>query len=111
MQFVKNGDVYKIARITGSQDNILGVCFSDAECDIELVEWDVKNGAVVKTSGSQVLEQVLSGLKSVNGEIGKTYYLSKIYFLPSDRSSNSVYEFLIQELVKQLDSGGEFVEV
>ncbi|MEW8229297.1 MAG: hypothetical protein AB2745_03160 [Candidatus Thiodiazotropha endolucinida] len=111
MQFIKDGDVYKVARITGSQDNILGVSFSDQEVNIEVVEWDVKRGAKVKSSSDQVLEQVVSGLREANQALGKNYFLSKIYFLPSDSSSNLVYAFLIQELVEQLDRGGEFVEV
>jgi hypothetical protein len=111
MQFVKDGDIYKVARITGSQDNILGVSFSEQETAIEVVEWDVKKGAKVRSSSTQVLDQALSGLKLVNDYLGKRYYLSKIYFLPSDSASNSVYEFLIQELIKHFDSGNAFVEV
>ncbi len=111
MQFVKDGNVYKVARMTGSQDNILGVSFSEQETAVEVVEWDVKNDLKARTSSAQVLDQVLSGLKLVNDALGKRYYLSKIYFLPSDSASNSVYEFLIQELVKHFDSGNKFVEV
>jgi hypothetical protein len=111
MQFVKDGDVYKVARITGSQDNILGVSFSDQEASIEVIEWDAKRGAKLKSSSDQVLEQVLSGLKEVNQALGKKYFLSKIYFLPSDSSANSIYEFLIKELIKRLENGGEFVKV
>jgi hypothetical protein len=112
MRFTKSNDVYKVIRITGAQDNILGICFSaNEERNIELVEWNVKRGAKIKASGDQVLGQVLSGLKSVNEDLGKNYHLSKIYFLPSDSASNSVYEFLIKELIKQFDSGNEFLEV
>ena len=45
--------------------------FSESdENNIDLIEWDVKRGAKIKTSGSQVLEQVLSGLKSANEDLG-----------------------------------------
>ncbi len=111
MQFVKDGDVYKIARMTGSQDNILGVSFSEKEATVEVVEWGVKPGAKVKSTSKQVLEQVVSGLKLANNDLDKSYHLSKIYFLPSDSASNSIYEFLIRELIKQFDSGNRFVEV
>lgn len=112
MRFTKSNDVYKVIRITGAQDNILGVCFSETEQNnIDLVKWDVKRGAKIKASGNEVLKQVLSGLKLVNEDLRKNYHLSKIYFLPSDSASNSVYEFLIQALIKQFDSGSEFVEV
>lgn len=111
MQFIKDGDVYKVARITGSQDNILGVSFWDQEARVEVVEWDVKRGAKVKSSSDQVLKQVLLGLREANLALGKNYFLSKIYFLPSDSSSNSVYALLIRKLIERFDRGEEFVEV
>ena len=37
--------------------------------------------------------------------------MSKIYYVPVDNPSNSVYEFLIQELIKHLHSGQVFDEV
>lgn len=112
MRFTKSRDIYKVIRITGSQDNILGVRFSKTEeANVELVEWELKPGEKVKTSSKQVLDQVLTGLGSVNEELGTSYSLEKIYFLPSDSASNSVYELLIRALVKQLNSGAEFVEV
>jgi len=110
MRFTKSNDVYKVIRITGAQDNILGVCFSDKECEIELIAWDAKRGAKIRSSGDEVLEQVLSGLKWINESLGENYFLSKIYFLPSDSSSNSVYELLIKKLISHFDSGNEFVE-
>lgn len=57
MQFLKDGDVYKVARMTGSQDNILGITFSENEVPVDVVEWVVKQGAVLKSSSPQVLEQ------------------------------------------------------
>lgn len=111
MQFTKSNDTYKVIRITGVQDNILGVCFSDKKTDIEVVEWDMKNGSKMKSSSEEVLMQVLSGLKDINQILGENYLLSTVYFLPSDSASNSIYKFLIQELVKRLDSNGSFIEV
>ena len=95
MQFVKDGDIYKIARMTSSQDNILGVTFASEETTVEVEEWAVKKNAKIKSTSEQVLEQVLSGLELVNKNLSKKYYISKVYFLPSDSASNSVYKFLI----------------
>jgi len=91
MRYSKQGNMYRVSRITGSQDNILGIVFSDnnaAEKDasknygekIELVEWDTKEGAAIKCSGEQVLEQVLSGLNKANEDLGKNYRISKIQY-------------------------------
>ena len=46
MRFSKTNNIYKITRITGSQDNILGVAFDDknnSNNDIEVIEWDFPN--------------------------------------------------------------------
>jgi len=112
MRFSKTENMYRVSRITGSQDNILGIVFSENKKEtIDLIEWEIKEGANIKATSEQVLEQVLSGLKKANEELGKNYQLSEIHFLPSDSASNSVYEFLIQELVKHYDTGSEFLEI
>lgn len=60
MQFFKTNDIYIIIRITGSQDNILGVSFNEGEGegDIEIIEWSFKNIDRRKdlTSKEEVLE-------------------------------------------------------
>lgn len=46
MRFSKTDNIYKIIRITGSQDNILGVAFDDknkSDNNIEVIEWDFPN--------------------------------------------------------------------
>ena len=49
-----------------SQDNILGISFG--EDDIEVIEWNFNkiDKSRIRTSKEEVLEQVLSGLESVN---------------------------------------------
>ena len=110
MKFIKDKDVYKVARITGVQDNILGVSFRESEADIKVIEWDAKKDTIRKTSSEEVLVQVLDGLKETNEELGKDYKLSIIYFLPTDSASNSVYKFLIAQIVKRVDSKAEFIK-
>ena len=46
MGFFKKDNIYRIIRITGSQDNILGVAFDDkhnSDNNIEVIEWDFPN--------------------------------------------------------------------
>jgi len=112
MKFTKKNNIYRIIRITRRQDNILGICFSEANNNpIEVVAWDVKDGAKIQTSGDQVLKQVLSGLKEVNKSLGTNYQLSKIYFVPSDSASDSVYKLLIALLIRHYHNGNQFKEV
>lgn len=111
MKFSKTDNIYKIIRITGSQDNILGISFG--EDDIEVIEWNFNNSdrSRIQTSKEEVLEQVLSGLESVNKSLGTNYKLSKIYFLPFDISTNRIYSGLIATLIRHSHSGNEFKEV
>ena len=107
MRFSKTDNIYKIIRITGSQDNILGISFG------EVIEWNFNNSdrSRIRTSKEEVLEQVLFGLESVNKSLGTNYKLSKIYFSPFDISTNRIYSGLIAALIRHYHSGNEFKEV
>lgn len=55
MKFTKTNDIYKIVRITGGYDNILGVCFTQKYNEpLEIIEWDLKNTETIKTSKSEI---------------------------------------------------------
>ena len=111
MRFSKTNNIYKIIRITGSQDNILGISFG--EDDIEVIEWDFPNidKSRIRTSKEEVLEQVFFGLESVNQSLGTNYKLSKIYFSPFDIPTNRIYSGLIATLIRHHYSENEFKEV
>nr|QGW12746.1 hypothetical protein [Nanofrustulum shiloi] len=111
MRFSKTDNIYKIIRITGSQDNILGISFG--EDDVEVIEWNFNNSdrSRIRTSKEEVLEQVLFGLESVNKSLGTNYKLSQIYFSPFDISTNRIYSGLIAVLIRHYHSGNEFKEV
>jgi hypothetical protein len=114
MRFSKTDNIYKIIRITGSQDNILGISFGEDDVEvIEVIEWNFNNSdrSRIRTSKEEVLEQVLFGLESVNKSLGTNYKLSKIYFSPFDISTNRIYSGLIAALIRHYHSGNEFKEV
>jgi hypothetical protein len=110
MRFTKKGNIYRIIRLPGSQDNILGVSFGE-DNKMEILELPIEEGEKIRTSKKEVLEQIISGLESFNQSLGTNYKLSKIDFLPSDRASNSVYNLLICKLIRHYHSGNEFKEV
>jgi hypothetical protein len=116
MRFSKTNDIYKIIRITGSQDNILGISFietNSSEANIEVIEWNFTNidRRKNKTSKDEVLKQVLSGLARINKSLGTDYKLSKIYFSPFDGSNDGAYSALISMLIIHYHNGNEFKEV
>ena len=106
MQFVKSGEVYKVARITGVQDNFLGVTLAEHPAGIELVAFPIPGNASVKASPEEVLKQVIEGLSEVNLELGKDYRLAKVFYSPQENPSNAVYKLLISELIRRIDASG-----
>ena len=89
----------------------MGISFG--EDNIEVIESNFNNiyKSRIRTSKEEVLEQVLSGLESVNQFLGTNYKLSKIYFSPFDISTNQIYSGLIAALIRHYHSGNEFKEV
>jgi hypothetical protein len=110
MQFTKKGNVYRIVRITGVYNNILGVSFGE-ENKLEIIEWPTEKDAKIRTSKTEVLEQISSGLEWSNQVLGTDYKLAKIYFLPSDSAANLVYKLLICKLLKHYHDGKPFQEL
>lgn len=112
MKFTKKDGIYRIIYLSGGQNNILNVAFDESKSNkIEILQWPVEKGYKIQTSKEQVLEQVFSGLESVNKSLDTSYKLSKIYFLPSDRASNSIYTLLICKLIRHYHDGKEFKEI
>ena len=122
MQFSKEGKIYKVIRITGSQDNYLGISFAEEEIsDPEVIE--LKMGPIVQkkpfykvitrpilTTKDEVKQQVLDGLDSINKSLGTNYQLSHIYFVPSDSCRDQVYTLLTERLIRHYHEGKEFKE-
>ena len=86
---------------------------NSSEANIEVIEWNFPNSdrSKIQTSKEEVLEQVISGLESVNQSLGTNYKLSKIYLSPSDISTNRIYSGLIAALIRHYHSGQQFKEV
>lgn len=116
MGFTKKDNIYRITQVTGNRDNILGISFGtkhSTENNIEVIEWNFPNirTTKIRTSKTEVLNQVLSGLNSINQYLGTNYRLSKIYYVPSEDRSCLVYQTLIRRLIKHYSEGKEFKEV
>lgn len=105
MQFVKDGEIYKVARITGVQDNLLGITLVDAQVKVDLVALPASDTRNAKTNPDEVLRQVAEGLSEINLELGKDYHISKIFYLPHESAANSVYKLLTVELIRRIDAG------
>lgn len=111
MQFIKDNDLYKVARITGPTHNFLAIRLCDSNCSVKVTELPTQQFEVGKLDSKEVLSQVLAGLEDINTELGREYFVSEIQFIPTDSKPTSVYRFLTQELIRRIDIGEEFLKV
>lgn len=111
MQFIFDNGIYKIARITGPQHNLLGLRLSETGEVVKVVSLPIKNGEEPKVEEQEVLRQVEEGLQNINRELGRQYFISEVQYVPSDSESTSVYSFLTQELIRRIDGEGEFITI
>jgi len=111
MQFINDNGIYKVARITGPQHNLLAIRLSEQSENIEIVSLPIKGNETINVDKQDVLKQVNAGLNSINEKLGKEYFISEIQYVPSDSNTPKVYEFLIKELIKRIDNKGEFISV
>jgi hypothetical protein len=115
VRFTKEDNIYKVSRNTGNQSNILGISFAEKTNDdptIEVVEWNVpkSDSSKIEVSKEEILDQVLSALKSVNRYLGTKYQLSKIYYVSSKYRSARDYRIFLRGIIQYYHSGTEFEE-
>jgi len=110
MQFIKDGEVYKVIRITGPTHNIVGLVFSDIpNCEINVVPLGEKT-EISKISAEAVKKQVIEGLELINSELGLQYKIKEIQFDPSDSPSKCIYKELTMEIVNHVNFGHTFIQ-
>lgn len=111
MQFIKDNDLFKVARITGPKHNFLAIRLSDEDCPIEVKDLPIKMGEKCRINSDDVKEEISLGLAEVNKELGARYYVSEVQYIPSDSPPVSIYRMLIAELIKRIHHDGDFLIV
>jgi hypothetical protein len=109
----KKGDIYYVTRTTNIQSNILAIRLGDAntrENDIEVIDWESSNitRPGIRTSKEELLRQVFSGLKRMNGNLGTNYTIAAVYYISAECSDLSMYDMLTGILIRNYHQGGEF---
>ena len=106
VQFAIDNGFYKVARITGPTHNFLAIRLADASPgDIKLTALGPKDGKNADGARESILNQVKTGLESINAELGKQYAIAEVHYIPSDSVSSSVYKLLTVELIRKIDAG------
>lgn len=111
MQYIYDGEFYKIVKITGPKHNILSLCFTKNINEIEVADLNKLADDGANIDPSEVKNQVLIGIREINNELCTDYKVSKIQFISSDSYSNTIYIELTKNIIRRIEKGGEFTFV
>jgi len=109
VQFLSDGEIYKVVRITGPTHNFLGLAFMQPKTNgIVSVEPITMNaGEIVRLRADEVREQVMEGIKEANAELGANYHPRRIQFVPSDSTPVEIYRMLAKRIIQRLHTEPE----
>lgn len=103
MRVIKDGDFYKLARITGPTHNMLSLRYGSSESEelaTEVLDGDNEGGLAVE----EVKEQVLAGVLKANQLMGTDYNVQTIQFLRGDSPPVGIYCELACHLTTEMDA-------
>lgn len=114
MHFTKRGNFYQASRITGPRHNFLAIALTPGHNTCETVVealppvGECRHAAL---SAEAMLSSVAEGVAEANSRFGTDYGVSHIQYVENDTPPEAVYGLMAHEIIEQLNSGGEFVEV
>ena len=116
-QLTRTGNTLKVTRITGSQDNFLGIVLGNKKVSvnqIEIKEIDLNDSRAVEYSNDatkqEILKQVLEGLIEINNKMGTDFHIKQILFVKDEDKSENIYKNLVMALIQRYASNGVFTE-
>lgn len=109
MQFVQEGDLFKVIHVTGPTHNYLGLMFGGQDgSDIDIDVMDIKPNEPKTLKADDVERQVREGVEAANVAMGTRYRVQRIQFVPSDSPPADIYRELAMKLVEHLAADGKF---
>jgi hypothetical protein len=113
MQFIFDGEIYKIVKITGPTHDMLGLSLTEnnsTKNNIEAMPLSIKKDEIYNANASEVKEQVLIAIDEINSKFGIKYKVKKIQFVPSDTPAANIYKELVIELISHIIKKGKFIQ-
>lgn len=109
MQFVRDGELYKVISITGPTHNFLGLMFGGQEgSEIDVDVMDIKPDEPKKLDAGEIKMQVCQGVEAANKALGTRYCIKRIQFVPSDSPPADNYRTLAMKVVERLAGNEPF---
>lgn len=114
MQFTRQGSLYRVSRITGPHHNLLGLSIcADPPGESFVVVEPLPTTSKPQSQGcldaAKVRDMVLNGVRAANVELGTTFYVSRIHFIPTDSEPYEVYSMMSKAIIQRIATGGEFL--
>jgi hypothetical protein len=110
MQFVRDGELLGVVRITGPTHNLLFVHLvegSAAETTVECLPAIGPSERAVLDEAALV-KAVLDGVAQANRQHATTYAVSHVRYVQDDSKPESAYAFLARQIVERSIGGGVF---
>lgn len=98
MQFIYDGNMCKIVRITSPSHNVLGLVLKKNGKNSDLEVLDIENSHSF-FKPETVKSQVLEGLNEANKEFATNFKIVKIEFSSKDTPSETIYGYLTKEII------------
>lgn len=111
MQFIHDGNFYKVARITGPTHNLLSLRFAIGDDEITPIVERLKPVLDSLLNSQGVLSEAQAGVHEANRRFGTSFRIASLQFADSDTPPESVYRLLAFSLVERLATGQPFVKV
>jgi len=114
VQFIFDGEIYKVIKITGPAHNMLGLSFvenNSVSNSVEIIPLQAKNDEASNISASEVQQQVVAAITEMNAKFRINYKVAKIQFVPSDTPATNIYKELAIELINRVIMKGKFIRV
>ena len=104
MQFSFDGEIYKVARITGPAHNYLGLAFMPPGTNgtVQVEPIALKPDEPVRLRADEVRDSVMKGIDEANAELGTSYRPSRIQFVLGDSRPAEIYRMLARRIVERL---------
>lgn len=106
MQFIQDGDLYKVVNITGPTHNVLGLEFGGQRNDevvVDILSPDDQFSRQQPTlDATEVAAQVFEGVNNANAKFGSEYRVKRIQYVSNDSPPTETYRQLAASLVQRL---------
>ena len=105
-----NGNIHKIARMTGNKNNFLEIILSNIHENIKIkpLTIKVKGENVINILPEEVSFYVTQGVDLIYEKYKRKFFISEISFCQSDSQPSSIYAFLTFHLLEDIIKNENF---